>query len=93
MVDMVIIFIYFFFNYWNLVVNVFKLKWMVVDVNWVEYDIQIWIQVGYKYNVKIVFELVLVVKVVRLFFKLKNYYKKLELGFFFCLSVYFFIFN
>ncbi|KAK4681483.1 hypothetical protein QC764_107770 [Podospora pseudoanserina] len=82
MADMAIISTHSFPNYWNSAVNASKPKWMVVDANWAEHDIQTWIQAGHKHNAKIAFEPVSAAKAARLFPKLKNHHKKPELGLF-----------
>ncbi|KAK0748148.1 Indigoidine synthase A like protein-domain-containing protein [Apiosordaria backusii] len=82
MADMAIISTHSFPNYWNSAVKASKPKWMVVDANWAEHDIQTWIQAGHKHDAKIAFEPVSAAKAVRLFPKLKHHHRKPELGLF-----------
>ncbi|KAK4202283.1 Indigoidine synthase A like protein-domain-containing protein [Triangularia verruculosa] len=82
MADMAIISAHSFPSYWNSAVKASKPKWMVVDANWAEHDIQTWIQAGHKHNAKIAFEPVSAAKAARLFPKLKHHHKKPELGIF-----------
>ncbi|KAK0667398.1 Indigoidine synthase A like protein-domain-containing protein [Cercophora samala] len=83
MADMAIISTHSFPSYWNSAVNASKPKWMVVDANWAEHDIQTWIQAGHQHNAKIAFEPVSAAKAARLFPKPKSHHhKKPELGLF-----------
>lgn len=72
MADMAIFSNHSFPSYWNSAVAASKPRWLVVDANWAEADIQTWIQAGRKHGAKIAFEPVSAAKSQRLFPALKN---------------------
>ncbi|KAK0734046.1 Indigoidine synthase A like protein-domain-containing protein [Lasiosphaeria miniovina] len=67
MADMAIFSRHSFPVYWNSAVAASKPKWLVVDGNWAEADIQTWIQAGRKHDARIAFEPVSTAKSERLF--------------------------
>lgn len=67
MADMAIFSSHSFPAYWNSAVAAARPKWLVVDANWSEHDIQSWIQAGRRHGAKIIFEPVSVAKSQRLF--------------------------
>ncbi|GAB1310463.1 Indigoidine synthase A like protein-domain-containing protein [Madurella fahalii] len=72
MADMAIFSNHSFPAYWNSAVAASKPRWLVVDANWAEADIQTWIQAGRKHGTKIAFEPVSAAKSQRLFPPLQN---------------------
>jgi pseudouridine-5'-phosphate glycosidase/pseudouridine kinase len=73
MADMAIFSTHSFPTYWNSAVAAAKPKWLVVDANWAEADIQTWIDAGRKHGAKVAFEPVSVAKSQRLFPALKRH--------------------
>ena len=67
MADMAIFSTHSFPTYWNSAVAAAKPKWLVVDANWAEADIQTWIHAGQDHAAKIAFEPVSAAKSQRLF--------------------------
>ncbi|KXX77919.1 Pseudouridine-5'-phosphate glycosidase [Madurella mycetomatis] len=67
MADMAIFSNHSFPAYWNSAVAASKPRWLVVDANWAEADIQTWIQAGRKHGAQIAFEPVSAAKSQRLF--------------------------
>lgn len=72
MADMDIFSEHSFPSHWNSAVAASKPKWLVVDANWAEADIQAWIQAGRKHGAQIAFEPVSAAKSQRLFPALKS---------------------
>ncbi|KAK4193328.1 Indigoidine synthase A like protein-domain-containing protein [Podospora australis] len=73
MADMAIFSTHSFPKYWNSAVDASKPKWLVVDANWSETDLQTWIQAGHKHHAKIVFEPVSAAKAAKLFPAIKKH--------------------
>lgn len=67
MADMAIFSNHSFPTYWNSAVAATKPKWLVVDGNWAEPDIQTWIEAGHKHGARVAFEPVSAAKSERLF--------------------------
>ncbi|KAK1773287.1 Indigoidine synthase A like protein-domain-containing protein [Copromyces sp. CBS 386.78] len=67
MADMAIFSNHSFPTYWNSAVAATKPKWLVVDGNWAETDIQTWIEAGRKHGARVAFEPVSAAKSERLF--------------------------
>ncbi|EGZ76462.1 hypothetical protein NEUTE2DRAFT_98313 [Neurospora tetrasperma FGSC 2509] len=67
MADMAIFSNHSFPTYWNSAVAATKPKWLVVDGNWAEADIQTWIEAGRKHGARVAFEPVSAAKSERLF--------------------------
>ncbi|KAJ9139192.1 IdgA domain-containing protein [Pleurostoma richardsiae] len=67
MADMAILTSHSFPSYWTSAVAAAKPKWLVVDGNWSEQDIQTWLRAGRKNHSRIAFEPVSTVKAARLF--------------------------
>ncbi|KAK4136357.1 hypothetical protein BT67DRAFT_175270 [Trichocladium antarcticum] len=67
MADMAIFSTHSFPAYWDSAVAAAKPKWLVIDANWAEADIQAWIQAGQTHGAKMAFEPVSVAKSQRLF--------------------------
>jgi pseudouridine-5'-phosphate glycosidase/pseudouridine kinase len=73
MADMAIFSTHSFPTYWNSAVAAAKPKWLVVDANWSEADIQTWIEAGRKHGAKVAFEPVSAAKSQRLFPAVKRH--------------------
>ncbi|KAK4240916.1 pseudouridine-5'-phosphate glycosidase [Achaetomium macrosporum] len=73
MADMAIFSTHSFPTYWNSAVAAAKPKWLVVDANWAEADIQTWIEAGRKHGAKVAFEPVSTAKSQRLFPAVKRH--------------------
>ncbi|KAL2023183.1 hypothetical protein VTK56DRAFT_3306 [Thermocarpiscus australiensis] len=67
MADMAIFSTHSFPTYWNSAVAAAKPKWLVIDANWAEAEIQTWTQAGRRHGAKIAFEPVSAAKSQRLF--------------------------
>ncbi|KAK3329004.1 Indigoidine synthase A like protein-domain-containing protein [Apodospora peruviana] len=67
MADMAIFSTHSFPTYWNSAVNAAKPKWLVVDGNWAEPDIQTFLQAGRRHGARTAFEPVSAAKSERLF--------------------------
>ena len=67
MADMAIFSSHSFPTYWNSAVAASKPKWLAVDANWAEHDIQTWIHAARNHGAKVAFEPVSVEKSQRLF--------------------------
>ncbi|KAK3495664.1 Indigoidine synthase A like protein-domain-containing protein [Neurospora crassa] len=67
MADMAIFSNHSFPTYWNSAVAATKPKWLVIDGNWAEADIQTWIEAGRKHGARVAFEPVSAAKSERLF--------------------------
>ena len=67
MADMAIFSAHSFPAYWNSAVAAAKPKWLVVDANWAEADIQTWVQAGREHGASVAFEPVSAAKARRLF--------------------------
>jgi len=72
MADMAIFSAHSFPKYWNSAVTAAKPKWLALDANWAETDIQTWIEAGHRHGAKIAFEPVSAAKARRLFPRLKK---------------------
>ncbi|KAK4170238.1 pseudouridine-5'-phosphate glycosidase [Cladorrhinum sp. PSN259] len=72
MADMAIFSTHSFPTYWNSAVAAAKPKWLAIDANWAEADIQTWIEAGHKHGAKIAYEPVSAAKARRLFPRLKK---------------------
>lgn len=72
MADMAIFSAHSFPKYWNSAVTAARPKWLALDANWAEADIQAWIEAGHKHGAKIAFEPVSAAKAKRLFPRLKK---------------------
>jgi pseudouridylate synthase / pseudouridine kinase len=73
MADMDIFSTHSFPAYWSSAVAASKPKWLVVDANWAEVDIQNWIDAGVAHGAKVAFEPVSTAKSQRLFVSLKKH--------------------
>ncbi|KAK4156949.1 pseudouridine-5'-phosphate glycosidase [Chaetomidium leptoderma] len=73
MADMDIFSTHSFPAYWNSAVAASKPKWLVVDANWSEADIQTWIHAGRDHGARVAFEPVSAAKSQRLFPALENH--------------------
>jgi pseudouridine-5'-phosphate glycosidase/pseudouridine kinase len=73
MADMDILSTHSFPAYWTSAVATSKPKWLVVDANWAEADIQTWIGAGVAHGAKVAFEPVSTAKSQRLFVPLKKH--------------------
>jgi pseudouridylate synthase / pseudouridine kinase len=72
MADMAIFSAHSFPAYWNSAVAAAKPKWLVVDGNWAETDIPIWIEAGRRHKAHVAFEPVSAAKSERLFSPFKG---------------------
>ena len=72
MADMAIFSTHSFPTYWDSAVAAAKPKWLVVDANWAEQDLQHWIKAGRKHSAKVAFEPVSAAKSERLFPPIKG---------------------
>jgi pseudouridine-5'-phosphate glycosidase/pseudouridine kinase len=73
MADMAIFSSHSFPTYWNSAVAVARPKWLVVDANWAEADIQSWINAAHEHGAKLAFEPVSAAKAQRLFPAIKRH--------------------
>ncbi len=73
MADMAIFSSHSFPTYWNSAVAASRPKWLVVDANWAEADIQSWIHAAHDHGAKVAFEPVSAAKAQRLFPALKRH--------------------
>ena len=67
MADMAIFSTHSFPTYWDSAVAASKPKWLAVDANWAEADIQAWIRAAHDHGAKVAFEPVSAAKAQRLF--------------------------
>ncbi|KAJ4297202.1 hypothetical protein N0V88_004120 [Collariella sp. IMI 366227] len=73
MADMAIFSTHSFPSYWNSAVAASKPKWLAVDANWGEADIQTWIDAARKHGSRVAFEPVSTAKAQRLFPAIKRH--------------------